>query len=89
MEVEVLTNIIKLVALPALGYVVYFVVRMEKCVATIKAQLTARTDACCGRGQWIGKHEGEISENREEITKNHTNIRIIAAHSGLGETLEQ
>ena len=79
---ELATAIIKGLAVIGIGYIACFVVRIEKCLSTIKAQLEAVKDTCHSRREWITKNE-------ETVSKNHTNIRIIAAHSGLGEELEQ
>jgi len=85
MEVELAANIattlIKLLAIPSLGYIVYFVIRIEKCLSTIKAQLVARTAHCKGRGNWM-------AETHETASKNHTNIATIAANLGLSGDME-
>jgi len=78
---EFLLALIRILAVPALGYIVYFVIRIEKCLSTIKAQLAARVERCQSRGGWI-------SETHETASKNHSNIATIAANLGLSGDME-
>jgi hypothetical protein len=78
MEID---EIIRLVAIPALGYMAYFVVRMERCMATVKAQLASRATWCKARGEWL-------EQVNETAKANHTNVKVIAAHLGLGDEME-
>ena len=85
MEVDVLAFIlgfVRVVAIPALAYMLVVHVRTEKCLSSIKRDLEAREKHCKSRGKLL-------AELITTANRNDTNIAIIAALLDLSDKLEQ